>query len=283
NPGGGQGIPPPNGTILEDNSNTQFAVLGLWVARRYGVPVDKALEITEARFRRCQGADGGWAYMLDGPGTPSMTCAGLLALAVGRGKHSEDQRIMRSGGTREDNPAGKAGKDNKPSAPPAFRPKDDAGIMKALNFVGNAITQDKIGGIPGMPPGVRPPNVPQAAQFMNMVAIHNDFYCLWSIERVGMIFGESKFGDVDWYAWGSSHLVKSQNRQDGSWSGKYGPDIDTSFGLMFLCRANLVKDLSELMGNRVMRASGIKKPAPAGTAAEAPKVGNPSAPAPAVV
>src|SRR5262245_17718069 len=55
-----------------DNSNTQFAVLGLWVARRHGLPVDDALARTDAYFRRTQNSDGGWAYTpnqgLSGPG-----------------------------------------------------------------------------------------------------------------------------------------------------------------------------------------------------------------------
>lgn len=33
-----------------DNSNTQFAVLGLWVARRHGIPVDKAVGRVERYF-----------------------------------------------------------------------------------------------------------------------------------------------------------------------------------------------------------------------------------------
>jgi hypothetical protein len=114
--------------------------------------------------------------------------------------------------------------------------------------------------------------------------LRNDYYCLWSIERVGMIFGTTKFGTIDWYAWGSTHLIKNQAK-DGSWTGKYGPDIDTSFGLMFLCRANLVKDLSELMGNRVMRMGpkGQGSKQPTGGPAEGPKIveGTPSPAAPA--
>src|SRR4029077_7852409 len=47
-------------TIAGDNSNTQFAILGLWVARRHGAPVDKALAQTAAHFRGSQNADGGW-------------------------------------------------------------------------------------------------------------------------------------------------------------------------------------------------------------------------------
>src|SRR5262249_13176971 len=39
---------------LGDNSNTQFAILGLWVARRHGIPIDKAMARVETRFRHSQ-------------------------------------------------------------------------------------------------------------------------------------------------------------------------------------------------------------------------------------
>ncbi|HEV3142474.1 MAG TPA: hypothetical protein VGZ47_01165 [Gemmataceae bacterium] len=271
----------PNGQN-DDNSNTQFAVLGLWTARRYGVPVEKALALTEERFRKGQAANGAWGYMaIDSNGTASMTCAGLLALAAGRGMHVEHQRTMRAGGGQNDSNPPKPGKENpKGALPPAFNPKSDPGIVAGLNFVGNEIAKDMAGRNPFMPPGVNPANLPpQAMQMFNSQIMHNDFYCLWSIERVGMIFGEPRMGNNDWYAWGSTHLVKNQFK-DGSWTnGKYGPDIDTSFALMFLCRANLVKDMSGLMG-RVMRVGGVHTPKPGTEAAsnDAPKVGNPTSP-----
>jgi len=71
-----------------DNSNTQFAMIGLWVARRHGMPVDSALGRVDARFRKSQ-IQGGWAYAPESFfGTPpraTMTCAGLLGLALGQG------------------------------------------------------------------------------------------------------------------------------------------------------------------------------------------------------
>ena len=82
-----------------DNSNTQFAALALWVARRSGMPVEEALARIERRFRRAQHQDGGWTYLNTTspvPGTwsfpPAMTCAGLIGLAVGQGvgKNNKD-------------------------------------------------------------------------------------------------------------------------------------------------------------------------------------------------
>ena len=37
--------------------------LGLWVARRHGLPVDKALARINQRFRTSQNRDGGWGYV----------------------------------------------------------------------------------------------------------------------------------------------------------------------------------------------------------------------------
>lgn len=71
-----------------DNSNTQFAVLALWAAGRQKLPVERSLALTAARFRFSQSLSGGWNYHYAVPNhtsTPSMTCAGLLGLAVGHG------------------------------------------------------------------------------------------------------------------------------------------------------------------------------------------------------
>jgi hypothetical protein len=81
-----------------DLSLTQFAVLGLWVARRHKVPVDRSLLLAEAFVREGQSSDGGWSYQgvampgLGGFGgtTDSMTCSGMMELTIGRGvSHSE--------------------------------------------------------------------------------------------------------------------------------------------------------------------------------------------------
>ncbi len=45
-----------------DNSNTQFALLALWAARRHDVPVECAALLSYERYRRTQNQDGGWGY-----------------------------------------------------------------------------------------------------------------------------------------------------------------------------------------------------------------------------
>lgn len=80
-----------------DNSNTQFALLGLWAARRNGVPVDRCLERVVERFRRSQNPDGSWNYSgtTNASSLPTMTCAGLLGLAVGMGLSEARERDNR--------------------------------------------------------------------------------------------------------------------------------------------------------------------------------------------
>src|SRR5205823_6966503 len=77
-----------------DNSNTQFAILALWAARKHDVPLDKTLALVSKRFRAAQNPDGRWMYdsnrevsrNVPGKGPlPTMACAGLLGGAVGFG------------------------------------------------------------------------------------------------------------------------------------------------------------------------------------------------------
>ena len=79
-----------------------------------------------------------------------------------------------------------------------------------------------------------------------------DLYYLWSVERVGVLFGLHRIGEQDWYAWGRKLLLEKQ-KADGSWNEStfYGgnpPVIDTCFALLFLKQANLARDLTSKLG-----------------------------------
>jgi hypothetical protein len=76
----------------DDNSNTQFAIMALWAARRHYVPTEQTLALVESRFRFSQRQGGGWGYNYIGSAqTDTMTCVGLIGLAVGHGSASEVQ------------------------------------------------------------------------------------------------------------------------------------------------------------------------------------------------
>jgi hypothetical protein len=75
-----------------DNSNTQFGLLGVWVAGRHGVPTERALALVARRFRGTQTDKGIWLYHPSNKsvGSAAMTAAGLLGLAVGHGLTAGD-------------------------------------------------------------------------------------------------------------------------------------------------------------------------------------------------
>jgi hypothetical protein len=193
-----------------DNSNTQFAVLALWVARRHGVPIDRTMALVGTRFRNAQlpgtpnptGNDpnppGSWWYSpADNAASASpwqtMTCSGLLGLAV-------------ANGTAQGGPL----------------PEDKARVDRALAVLGREI--DRQG-----------------------ESRDTELYFLWSLERVAVLYNVDKMGDKDWYAWGTRALLRGK-LADGSWPEQrlagHSPAVSTSFALLFLKRANLARDLT---------------------------------------
>jgi hypothetical protein len=205
-----------------DNSNTQFATLALWVGRRYGLPVEHALRHVEKRFRTTQNADGGWGYLPPGMGMPrmvsstaSMTCAGLLGLAVSHGSVLETARERKSG------------------AKPARDLTKDSEVRRGLLALSTAIGTRRGKAFP----------VPQVGG--------NTFYFLWSLERVGVALDLQTIGKKDWYEWGAEILLANQFT-DGTWRGNYAMSgSDTCFALLFLKRANLAVDLTAQLKGQV--------------------------------
>jgi VWFA-related protein len=65
-----------------DNSNTQFALLGLWAAGRHGFDPNDALEAIDNHFRKTQASGGSWGYRPGMQAGNAMTCAGLMGLAI---------------------------------------------------------------------------------------------------------------------------------------------------------------------------------------------------------
>ena len=223
-----QGRLPPDGAW--DNSNTQFAILALWVAKRHQVDVDRPIALVEKHFRKTQlskqldpaGSNidlgGSWPYA-DGNGNssrwPSMTCAGLIALAIAHGVDDASRKKE--------------------------KPLDDAAIKNALDMLAREIDRPK---------EARPP----------------DYYFLWSLERTAVVYDLQKIGAKDWYQWGHKILLTRQ-QANGAWTdGAYygsNPVLDTSFVLLFLVQANLAKDLTdklELLGGP-LAANAVMGPA----------------------
>ena len=204
-----------------DNSNTQFAVLGLWVASRFGVPIDEAMREVGSRFVNTQNEDGGWGYTIKDkeptPSTQAMTPAGLFCLTVARATkiraQLKDRSATSSSGERE-------------------TLLSDPKYAKGLQRVG-AFAK-------GMGPGTAR-------------------YSIWAFERIGVLLGKEKLdGDVDWFKQGADALIKSQ-KTDGSWPADK-PEAslsDTCFASLFLRKANLGSDITRLLQGQPEKAFGI--------------------------
>jgi hypothetical protein len=231
----------------DDNSNTQFGVMATWMARKHGVPVESALDLIEKRFVGSQDQrTGNWPYMSLGlpaaaaSGSPSMYCAGLLGMATAVARREEKRK-----GELPNKPAPKPKLDPEKANDPFYnppapapkkeeaRPTDTRDITVQRAFAGLGLTiADQIRSGKGL-------LMAQGGGHGN-----GDLYFLWSLERVGVIYGVDKIGGFDWYDIGSTALVRSQGN-DGNWGlGGYGADVNTSFAVLFLCRSNLARDLS---------------------------------------
>jgi hypothetical protein len=229
---GASGLKP---AARDDNSNTQFACLALWIARRHGLPVGAALARAEERFRKTQRGDGGWSYQPTDPGmgtTGTMTCAGLLGLAFGHGVAREEKAAMAVADGRAR--AGRGGRPKSPADDPAVL----AGLT-ALAVLMNLAEVQRSGAEAAPRIGPR-----------GRVRVVNCYY-LWSLERVAKAYGLTTIGRVNWYAWGALLLLPRQ-RADGSWLETYPKGgVDTCFALLFLVRANLAEDLSASLQGQV--------------------------------
>lgn len=218
-----------------DNSNTQFGLIGLWVAARHGVPMDDAFALLEAGFLLTQNrTDGGWPYSPGGVSTPAMTCAGLLGLAVGASRRSElvagAAPVVPAGDNPFDDPP------KKPDAPKQEGGQRGAAVAAGLTHVGNVLRAA------APPDGLAP-----------YVGLGDVYYTLWSVERVAMAYGLDTIGDVDWYTWGCGFLLPKQ-QPSGAWSvgnTSVNDDVSTAFAVLFLLRSNFVADLTSRVKGKV--------------------------------
>ncbi|MFO0891845.1 MAG: prenyltransferase/squalene oxidase repeat-containing protein [Isosphaeraceae bacterium] len=82
-----------------DNSNTQYALLGLNAAAEAGVPVKPEVwALARLYWERAQRRDGGWGYHAgDQISTASMTCAGISSLVITGSKRFQGQEYLQGG------------------------------------------------------------------------------------------------------------------------------------------------------------------------------------------
>jgi hypothetical protein len=190
-----------------DNSNTQFAILALWVARRHGVPTDRTLRLMVRRFETSQNADGGWGYHYkygggEG-GSPAMNAVGLLGLAVGHG--------LTPGGRK---------------AQPGQDPKIVKGFVALAQHIGTPAGRWK---------DLKMQNlyflwtVERVGVLYDLSTIGRKDWYRWGAE----ILVANQQADGNW-----------ENK--GAYPGAT-PTIDTCLALLFLKRVNLIKELTDTL------------------------------------
>jgi len=187
-----------------DNSNSQYALLGLNAAAEVGVKIKPEVwALAREYWQKHQLRDGSWSYTPEGGNgsTASMTCAGISSLVIsGLKRFRGSERLV---GERDVEDCGRGGAD----------PNLQAGInWMSRNFM---VGQ----------------NFGASQQWK--------YYYLYGLERTGRLSGLRYFGEHDWYREGAEELVHDQDKFDGFWRGtqyeRY-PVISTSFALLFLAK-----------------------------------------------
>jgi hypothetical protein len=221
-----------------DNSNTQYALLGLWSGRQAGAKIPKEVwQQIQDFYINTQIVDkaqntGSWTYRPEPP-APSytMTSAGVCGLFItglelSRGKQELDPRT---------GVATKCG----------FYDENDA-ITRGMRFLDKRFTFSIQGA---------------------------SFYNIYGIERVGRLSGERFIGDHDWYREGCEFLTGVRKdfptliqRDDGSWYGSGFSDqhstASTSLALLFLAKGRtpiLVSKLAYDVDNPQLKSEWNRK------------------------
>jgi hypothetical protein len=225
----------------DDNSNTQFGLIGLWIASRHGLPAKDAFALIEARYLQSQNrADGGWSYNSGsgGPSTVAMTCAGLLGLAVGNASRAPKAVVE---------PADKDKKSEDPNDP-FFNPKtaDGEKAEPAVRPKASAQSPAATAGLKAVAAflAAQQRGARNASSLQQFIGAGNSLYMLWSIERMAVAYNLDTIGGIDWYDWGSDVILSMQQSSGAFNDGSYGEDVNTAFAILFLAKANFTKDLS---------------------------------------
>jgi hypothetical protein len=205
-----------------DNSNSQYALLGLHEARLAGARVDVAvLQAMRDFYIRSQRPGGGWNYRAwqDQRVSMTMTTAGLCNLLITGLDVEQGRQKLRPDGSAEN-----CGvyDEQKPTA-------------EALAWIGE--------------------HFPAQITRERAAAWGSAFYCLYGLERAGRLTGHRFFGGHDWYRLGCEFLVETQ-KEEGFWVGIPGqqafdtdPIIATSFALLFLSKGRTPVLITKLAHN----------------------------------
>ena len=236
-----------------DNSNTQFAVLGLWQLSEAGIePVVRVLRRCEKHFLETQLADSGWGYtpprtlvsggvrrVITSRSTASMTATGLATMHI-----FEDLLHLREGGPCRTRRLPQGGRN------PHMARRIEAAMDKAEKDLAAYVARhDQL-------------RRQQAARgsraAVRRTLSMRDLYYLYSVERVGAASGRKYFGSVDWYTAGARVILAAQG-DDGSWGsgrtvvvpGRQQPEVhpgivETALAILFLAKGRSPVFLNKL-------------------------------------
>jgi hypothetical protein len=189
--------------IRFDNSNTQFAILGLRAAKNAGISVpQKVWQRTLRLLKKGQNKDGGWGYIwsapssrtkiypapiknISPPSSASMTAGGISSFYICKSTLAGDKKID----------------------------------IKNSKFLRSAFKC--------------------LERFCGRQMRLRSLYWLYSLERACMLSGVKKLGVLDWYREGAEILHKLQD-DSGGWHGGWhdgGKIGATCFALLFLKKA----------------------------------------------
>jgi hypothetical protein len=197
-----------------DNSNTQYALLGLHEGQLAGAKIDREVwKLIQDYYIRTQKFDergyGGWGYARSIATVPvfTMTTAGLCGLLIAGLELNSGREVLQPNG----NAIG-CGiyAENRPAT-------------AALGWISSRFRVEDV---------------------------HAIFYSLYGIERAGRLTGQRFFGHHDWYREGCQYLVDRQT-PSGAWTSATGQDhwkvVATSFALLFLSKGRTPVTISKLV------------------------------------
>jgi hypothetical protein len=185
-----------------DNSNSQYALLGLHAASEAGVPVKQEVwALARSYWEKSQKGDGSWSYTPEAANpTASMTCAGISSLIIAGLRRYQGQEFLQGDSIQN---CGKGGVNRN--------------IQRGIDWLANRFQVGQ--------------NFGGGQQWR--------FYYLYGLERAGRLAGIRFFGQHDWYRLGAEQLVHEQNKFSGFWRGALvedSPVLATSFALLFLAK-----------------------------------------------
>ncbi|SFI01153.1 DUF4159 domain-containing protein [Planctomicrobium piriforme] len=206
NRGDGSGAWGYRGEEHWDNSNTQYAILGLREAAYAGVPVDREvwrraqehfLSTQQGPINNPTGAP--WRYTPGYEPTGSMTVAGIASLTITSSMLDDDNDVTADGQIdccrNLDDPV-------------------DASIESGVRWLSSHFRVRSNPGNENWP-----------------------LYYLYGLERAGRFTGQRFFGDHDWYREGAEFLVSSQSVREGVWKSRTEDQVaGTSLALLFLAK-----------------------------------------------